>query len=154
MRIKNQSLLLVLCLVANGSGTFAASESAQTQQQLNESHKKWVSKNIKDYQYTFSWSCFCPPEHNKPVIISVRNGVLASIKYADGSGEVDKSKYTNYRTIEGLFEFIQDAINRKAYRITVSYDANLAYPATASIDYDQRIADEEKSFKAEGLVKN
>ena len=152
MRIKNQSLLLVLCLVANGSGTFAAGESAQTQQQLNDNHSKWISKNIKNYQYTFNWGCFCPPEHNKPVVISVRNGVLASIKYADGSGMVDKTRYTNYRTIEGLFEFLQDAINRKAYRIEVSYDASLGYPSSASIDYDVRIADEEKSFKAEGLV--
>jgi hypothetical protein len=137
------------------SGTLAGTEPAQTQQQqLNDSRSKWVSKNIKDYQYTFNWSCFCPPEHNKAVIISVKNGSLASIKYADGSGAVDKTKYANYRTIEGLFDFLQDAINRKAYRIDVSYDAALAYPTTASIDYDQRIADEEKSFKAEGLVKN
>ena len=158
--VKNQSfllrglatcLILMSCLVLE---TPACSESAQAQQQLNDNHSKWTAKNVKDYQFTFSWGCFCPPEHNKPVIISVRNGVLAGIKYADGSGAVDKSKYTNYRTIEGLFEFIQDAINRKAYRITVSYDANLGYPTTASIDYDQRIADEEKSFKAEGLVKN
>lgn len=156
MRI--QSLLmrrLVACLILISSlvlETSACSESAQAQQQLDDSRRKWASKNIKDYQYTFSWSCFCPPEHNKAVIISVRNGAVASIKYADGSGPVDKAKYPNYRTIEGLFEFIQDAINRKAYRITASYDSNLGYPTTGSIDYDQRIADEEKSFKAEGLV--
>ncbi|HEV8486774.1 MAG TPA: DUF6174 domain-containing protein [Blastocatellia bacterium] len=152
MRIKNQSLLLVLCLVANGSGTFAAGKSAQTQQQLNESHKKWVSKNIKDYQFTFDWGCFCPPEHNKPVIISVRSGVLTSVKYADGSGAVDKTKYTRYRTIEGLFEFMQDAINRKAYKIEVSYDATLGYPTFASIDYNEKVSDEEMSFKAGGLI--
>ena len=142
-------LIMMSCLVLE---TPVFGESAQAQQQLNDSRTRWTSKNIKDYQYTFNWSCFCPPEHNKAVIISVRNGAVASIKYADGSGPVDKSKYPNYRTIEGLFEFIQDAINRKAYRITASYDSNLGYPTSASIDYDQRIADEEKSFKAEGLV--
>ena len=156
--VKNQSFLLrrlVTCLILMSCfvlKTPAYVDSTETQEQLNHNHSKWTSKNIKDYQYTFNWSCFCPPEHNKAVIISVRNGVLASIKYADGSGAVDKSKYPNYRTIEGLFEFVQDAINRKAYRVTVSYDANLGYPTSASIDYDQRIADEEKSFKAEGLV--
>ena len=156
--MKNQSsmmrglvtaLIVMSCLVLE---TPASIDSTETQEQLNHNRSKWTSKNIKDYQYTFNWSCFCPPEHNKAVIISVRNGVLASIKYADGSGAVDKSKYPNYRTIDGLFEFVQDAINRKAYRMTVSYDTNLGYPASASIDYDQRIADEEKSFKAEGLV--
>jgi len=149
--------LVVLCFTAIAGlslGTFAISESAQTQQDLNDNHKKWISKNIKDYQYTFSWSCFCPPEHNKPVVISVRNGILSSIKYADGSGPVDKSRYANYRTVEGLFEFLQDAIDRKAYRMRVSYDASLGYPTSASIDYDERIADEEKSFKAAGLVAN
>ena len=154
MKVKNQLLLFAICSVVSTClvpGTFAGSASAQAQQELNDRRSKWVSKNIRDYQYTFNWSCFCPPEHNKAVIISVRNGVLASIKYEDGSGAVDKTKYANYRTIDGLFEFLQDAINRKAYRITVSYDANLGYPTSASIDYDQRIADEEKSFKAADL---
>ena len=135
-----------------GWTTFAGGEPLQTQQQLNDSKTKWASKNMKDYQYTFNWICFCTPDYNKPVVISVRNGVLSAVKYADGSGPVDKTKYPNFRTIDGLFEFLQDAINRKAYRITVSYDAKLGYPTSASIDYDQRIADEEKSFKAEGLV--
>ena len=155
MKIKNRSLLLVLCLIGIacvGWTTFACGEPLQTQQQLNDSKTKWASKNMKDYQYTFNWSCFCTPDYNKPVVISVRNGVLSAVKYADGSGPVDKTKYPNFRTIDGLFEFLQDAINRKAYRITVSYDAKLGYPTSASIDYDQRIADEEKSFKAEGLV--
>jgi len=155
MSMKYQARRFALCLTVIAcliSETPASSEAAQTQQQLNDSHRKWTMKNLKDYQYTFSWSCFCPPEHNKPVTISVRNGALESIKYADGSGVVDKTKYPNYRTIEGLFDFLQDAIDRKAYRIDVSYDAKLGYPTSASIDYDQRIADEEKSFKAEGLV--
>ena len=158
MSIKNQSSLKrmsVLGLIVNAclvSGTFAGNDSAQTQQQLNDSQKRWASKGTRDYQYTFNWGCFCPPEHNKSVIISVRNGVLASIKYADGSGPVDKTKYARYRTIEGLFEFIQDAINKKAYKIEVSYDANLGYPTFASIDYNEKVSDEEMSFKAAGLV--
>ena len=155
MSIKKQARVLALYLLANAfliSGILAGSESAQAQQQLNDSHNKWASKNIKDYQYTFNWGCFCPPEHNKPVIILVRNGVLSGVKYADGSGAVDKAKYASYRTIEGLFEFLQDAINRKAYRIEVSYDANLGYPTLASIDYDQRVSDEEMSFKSGSLV--
>ena len=154
MSIKNQARPLALCLLVSAclvSGTFACSDS-QIQQRLNDSHSKWVAKNMKDYQYTFNWACFCPPEHNKPVVVTVRNGVVSAVKYADGSGAVDKAKYSIYKTIEGLFEFLQEAINRKAYRIKVSYDATLGYPTLASIDYDQRISDEEMSFKAGSLV--
>ena len=159
MSAKDQWLLrrtLVLCSIVGSclvSGAVAGSDSAQAQQQqLNDSQKKWESKNIRDYQYTFNWGCFCPPEHNKPVIISVRNGVLASVKYADNSAPVDKSNYSRYRTIEGLFEFIQDAINKKAYKMEISYDDKLGYPTFASIDYSQLLMDEEMSFKSGGLV--
>ena len=119
MRIRNRGRSLALCLTVSAclvSGALARGDS-QAQQQLNDSRSKWAAKNLKDYQYTFNWACFCPPEHNKPVVVTVRNGVVSGVKYADGSGAVDKTKYASYRTIEGLFEFLQDATNRKAYRI-------------------------------------
>jgi hypothetical protein len=47
---------------------------------------------------------------------------------------------------------MQDAINRKAYKIEVSYDATLGYPTFASIDYNEKVSDEEMSFKAGGLI--
>ena len=154
MSIRDQGRSLALCLTVSAcllSGTLASGDS-HTQQHPNYSHNKWAAKNLKDYQYTFNWACFCPPEHNKPVVVTVRNGVVSAVKYADGSGAVDKTKYASYKTIEGLFEFLQDAINRNAYRIEVSYDATLGFPTLASIDYDQRVSDEEMSFKAGSLV--
>ena len=43
---------------------------------------------------------------------------------------------------------IQDAIDRKAARLTVSYDPEIGYTTSVSIDYALNIADEEFSFTA------
>ena len=53
-----------------------------------------------------------------------------------------------YHTIDGLFDKIQDAIDREAVRLTVSYDPEIGYPTSVSIDYSLTIIDEEFSFTA------
>ena len=92
------------------------------------------------------------PEYVKPVIISVRDGMIDQIKYAEGGAAIDKSNYAKYKTIEGLFDFIRDGINRRAYQIKATYDIQLGYPSYAFIDYSARTADEEMGFEAKDLT--
>ena len=121
-------------------------ELGEIQAELNNNLSKWASKSVTDYQYTFRWSCFCTEDFVKPVIISVRNGMINTVVYVDSGNSVDESHFGRYRTVEELFDFIQDAIDEKAYEISVSYDPELGYPTSASIDYSKGIIDEEMAF--------
>jgi hypothetical protein len=157
MRLKNSRSLnstLLLCLIVIAfltSIVMACGESSQIQKQLDDNSRKWSSKGIKNYQYTFNWSCYCTPDYTKPVIISVREGAIDNVKYADSSVAIDQSNYERYKTVEGLFEMIQNAIKQKAYKIEVTYDPESGYPSSAFIDYSAGIADEEKGFTAKHL---
>ena len=124
----------------------ASGQTSQMQQIFDKNHQKWASRNIKNYQYTFNWRCFCTPDYVKPVILSVRDGAIDSVKYADNGAAVDKANYEKYRTVESLFDMIQEAIDKKAAKIQVTYDAKSGYPLSAFIDYSASIADEEKGF--------
>ena len=59
----------------------------------------------------------------------------------------DRTFYPDYLSIDGLFDLIQDAIDRSAFQISVKYHGELGYPLWAAIDYDRRIMDEEKGFQ-------
>jgi hypothetical protein len=120
--------------------------------QLNQNLRKWTSKGIVDYRYTFRWICFCVPDYTRLVSISVQSGKIKAVKYADGKNSLDRSQFERYRTVKGLFRFIQDAINKKADKIDVSYDPKLGYPTSAFIDYSQEVADEERGFEVKSLV--
>ena len=63
-----------------------------------------------------------------------------------------RSRYArNLRTVAGLFDLIQEAIDQGAYSISVVYHPDLGYPASLGIDYDRRIADEEVGFRVSGV---
>ncbi|MBC1218674.1 hypothetical protein GNF10_30945 [Nostoc sp. UCD121] len=103
----------------------------------------WNQQNISNYRYTFSNGCFCIPDARGPVVIEVRNGQTTSITSVATGQAVNPEFFQNYKTIPKLFDVIQDAINRQAYSLNVSYSPKLGYPTKIEIDYNSQIADEE-----------
>jgi hypothetical protein len=123
-------------------------------QQFRVNRKLWREKNIKNYRYTLTRSCFCLIEARGPVVITVKNGIPTSIKSVATGKEVSNPEYfEKYKTIPKLFNEIADAIARKADSIDVQYNSKLGYPTQINIDYSSQIADEElyltiEDFKA------
>ncbi|MBD2413828.1 hypothetical protein FACHB389_24275 [Nostoc calcicola FACHB-389] len=114
------------------------------QRRLNFNRLLWNKQKISNYRYTFSNSCFCLPESRGPVIIEVRNGQTRSIASVETGQPVQNPEFFDkYNTIPKLFNVIQDAINRQAYSLNVSYSPRLGYPTQINVDYNAQIADEE-----------
>jgi hypothetical protein len=76
------------------------------------------------------------------VVVSVDGQPVQAVE-VERSGNDD-----NIPTIEGLFEEIQRAIESNAFRVDVQYDAELGYPLSIYIDYEEFIADEELIISA------
>lgn len=81
--------------------------------------------------------------------ISVRDGIIDGVVFSDSGAPIEPSRFDRYETVDGLFDLIQAAIDQNAFSISVEYNTQLGYPARASIDFDERIADEERGFTAE-----
>ncbi|MBD2344190.1 DUF6174 domain-containing protein [Anabaena subtropica] len=103
----------------------------------------WDSKNISNYRYRLSNSCFCLPEARGPVVIEVRNGQTISITSVNPDQVINPQFFQQYSTVPKLFNVIQDAIKRQAFSLNISYDHKFGYPTEISIDYNSQIADEE-----------
>ncbi|MCC5636771.1 DUF6174 domain-containing protein [Nostoc sp. CHAB 5844] len=116
-------------------------ESNSTQLKVNR--QLWNQQKLNNYSFTFSRSCFCLPKATQPVVITVRNGQVASIKAVNNNEPVDAELFQQYNSIPKLFGIIEDAIARKAANLTVKYDPKFGYPTQINIDYDQQVADEE-----------
>jgi len=117
--------------------------NASTSTQLKANRQLWNQQKLTNYRFTFSRSCFCVPKAIQPVVITVRNGRVASITAVNNNEPVDAELFQQYNTVPKLFGIIEDAINRKAANITVKYDPKFGYPTQINIDYDQQMADEE-----------
>ncbi len=117
-----------------------------------EQLQAWEELGISDYSFRFSRSCFCPIDLLRPVEIVVRGDTIASVTDVESGEPVDPSNVQFYRTIDGLFALIGEAIAGKAQVLDATYDPDLHYPTDVYIDMSAQIADEEQGFTAAGLV--
>ena len=75
------------------------------------------------------------------------SGTIESVVCRDSGQLVDQTVFGGFESVSGLFGLIQQAINLEAASISVEYDPEVGYPLSVYIDYDERIADEERGFE-------
>jgi hypothetical protein len=139
--------LVAAALLSSG----CASSKGSGGNPLEGAMAKWKSAGLHDYSYHYQWSCFCPEEYRKAVVITVRRDSIAGVVFAGTRAAVPRENWSRYQTIDGLYTMLQEAVDHKAYRMDVTYDEDFGYPRTASIDYDEHLADEEAYFTADSL---
>ncbi len=133
-------------------GTETAPQNlGDAQKMLNQAKVKWERAGLRSYTYQFERSCFCPEEWRKATTVTVLGDSVARARYVEPDEQVPAENIERYQTIGGLFAKLQEAIDRRAYQMDVTYDPTYGYPTSAVIDYDQRMADEEMRFNASEL---
>ncbi|HEY8469369.1 MAG TPA: DUF6174 domain-containing protein [Longimicrobiales bacterium] len=145
-RVVRRLLLLAALAVPAGACEFVFDADDSEARELERARDRWRRKGPSDYRYDFQKYCFCGGADLRPVTVHVRNGAVYDAVYAD-NGELVPDEYLRfYRTIDGLFEVIGNAINRHADDLDVDYDEQYGYPRSVEIDYDYRTADDEVYF--------
>jgi hypothetical protein len=142
---------LPLLLPAVLSFGLASQSLALTQAELNLQRALWNSKNISSYDFTLDVSCFCGPIVT-PALVSVRSGVITSVKDPVTMAVVDPAFHDVYRTVNGLFDFLQQGVNFPAHTLEATFDPQLGYPTQIVYDFVLLVADDEGSFRARNLV--
>ena len=133
------AFLLPACALFNsdGSGQAASGDDRAT---LRSNREMWRSRGTEEYTLIYQINCFCTPESRGPFEVLVKDGSIVSVKY---DGEVVDPEGRNFYTIDGLFGLLDEAIDRPADKIDVTYDKRLGYPTEFYIDYSFGMADEE-----------
>ena len=122
------------------------------QSELDQHRKKWMSQMVSNYQFNFRWICFCTLESMEPVNITVRENRIDGVAFVEGDISIAVEGFDRYRTIDGLFDLLQEGIDKDAHIISAHYHSELGYPIDVWIDYDGAIADEELGFEIDSLL--
>ena len=77
------------------------------------------------------------------VRVAVKDGVITDVTELASAVARDPELF---RTIDGLFNLIQDAYDRNAHEVQVEFDPGRGYPTRIWIDYVQMMVDEEMGF--------
>lgn len=120
---------------------------AEAQQALDQARAAWATAGSDNYDMQMSVSCFClisPDVVGLPAVnLQVRDGVITSAVTVDGT-PIDPAT-SLFKTVDAIFDEVQDAIDARAARIDATYHAD-GYPLSVSIDRSFLIADEEIGY--------
>jgi hypothetical protein len=106
----------------------------------------WSVQGPSSYSFTWQRYCECSTEVTQPIRITVENDVITSAVYVETQQPVSADVRAELRTIDGVFGMIHDAIDQNAYLVNVQYSSESGHPLSVSVDYDERLADEELSL--------
>ena len=136
-------LSAVLLLAACGSDSPTAPVN-----HLGEQRALWASQDLTNYTFDVTKVCYwlCMGD----VRVTVKDGVITGV--TELASEVARDPDT-FRTINGLFDLVQDAYNRNAHEVHVEFDPSRGYPTQIGIDYVRMIADDEMDFTLLSEVK-
>jgi hypothetical protein len=130
----------ILILAAAGCiASLGPRDADDDMRDLVEARARWNTLGVTDYDMAVRVLCFCV-HGGQQVRISVRSGSITGATHIETGRSVDTA---GFRTVEGLFDTIEDALRRKAVKLEVTYDAQRGYPQLFNIDYSEMIADEE-----------
>lgn len=134
-------VLFTILLILGG----ACGQNGQ-RQSLARHQRLWVQQGIESYRYQLKINCFCPPEVTDPVIVEVSDGSVISVSYVATGTPAETRYFEKYDTVDELFLVIDDALERKAAEISVTYDETLGLPTRIYIDFEKLALDDEIAY--------
>lgn len=135
----------------------AGGAAGDEQVALAAARQRWTDSGIDDdYEYTFSNTCFCPPQFVGPFRAAVVAGEVVEATYEGVDlfdiADLDIEAYSDrVLTVDQVFTEIDRAI-AEAHSFSAEYHPELGYPTNVFIDWDQQIADEEAGYRISDLA--
>jgi hypothetical protein len=110
---------------------------------LSRNRAIWNSKNLSNYEFTLTVSCFCTEAVAGPHLIKVVDDTIASVN----DKPYDPSTMGLLLTIDGLFTYVEKSIERKPYQKNITYNSLYGYPESVYFDFEKTMADEETGYQ-------
>jgi hypothetical protein len=136
MRLAGLALLVIAISCSDAVGP------AHQATDLEGARRRWRAQNLHAYAFTIQRSCFCTNVH--PLYVLVLSDTVAGVLDLETGETVDRQLG---ETVEGLFTFIQKAIDRPARLIRAEYDTAKGFPAEIDYDGAAQIADDETFYR-------
>lgn len=119
---------------------------------LMENRALWNHVGAIRYRMIERVTCYCLFDHPHLVAIEVLNGQIVVIRDVWTGAEVINPTQGAYRTVDEIFDLLEEAISSQADRIAVEYSPFVGAPIDAYVDYDLTLADEEMGFSISEMI--
>ena len=125
---------------------------AELRAALAMERERWTATRIGSYQLTLRRTCFCVPGAAGTVLVNVFDQEPSEWHYFLTGEPVQPELQRFFPGVDGLFDFIAEAIDRGADSIEVTFDPELGLPQEILVDFRLAAADEEVAYRVEKIV--
>ena len=150
-RIALASVLAFVAVTLTACVDFLGPGYQRDSRDLSRNERLWRDFGPFDYDYVVVYDCFCG-FGGIPVRVFVRDNQVVDEVYENSGLPVTTGYNFFNRTVEDLFDVVQDGLDRRADDIRASYDGYYGYPRNVQIDYQLDAADEEFGFHLVSFV--
>ncbi|MFT7473276.1 MAG: Ca2+-binding RTX toxin-like protein [Verrucomicrobiales bacterium] len=143
-KVQTHPVLGLPTLVDNPNGATLGVSEIQLRDSLRSDYEaaiqRWNDAGLSDYAFTVSTSCFCPFTVPIRVVVSNANDVSG-----EPLGEGAPEWTGGVKTIEAHFSDLGAVLDGTAIEVLASFDPELGFPTSISVDESRLIADEERT---------
>jgi hypothetical protein len=142
--------LPILALLALAGCASTGPEIDQARARLERARSDWESQGIHGYRYDVRRDCFCG--WVLPVRITAVGDEIREVRDLETDELVAEERFSQYYTIDDLFDLAERALDREADRFEFEYHPSLHFPTRITIDFRFNVADDEITVFASNLV--
>ncbi len=136
--------VLLLALVASGCDALAGPSHTD---RLAEAVLRWDGAQKTAYEMDLIRGCYCGYiDAGHVVTIRVNDRTIVDARFKESGDPIEGADRDALPTVSSLFAIIADAIQQKAYQLTVQYHPVHGAPMSIGIDYIKNAIDDELSF--------
>ncbi len=133
----------VVLPIAFGACEILGTDEDKERDTLDANRLRWsASGQTAEYVLRQQVSCFCGFPVT-PHDVTVVGDSIADVRDSATGVVLAAGQWEFYRSVDGLFEMIEDALESNAHMVDVDYHPLLGYPALISIDYIRNAVDDE-----------
>jgi hypothetical protein len=152
MRLLVRSVLTLTLTLAAGCSTVDTPLSPHERRDVLAALWQWNRSPARSaYRYELQQLCFCPTEIVSWNTITVVDNVVVNVVSERGD-PVPRARWTQFPTVDQLFERVLAELEPELADITVQFDAQYGYPMQIAFTYDAQIADAGVIYNARRLV--
>lgn len=144
MILRNLVRLAPALLLAFAACSSILEDDSFQRDYLEEGRDMWEEEGGPSYTYMLEMQCFCAPAQQlRPVLVTVVNGQVTRRVYVkdratDPDVEAPTDLFGQFDTVDDLFAYVDDAIDRDADVLQVNYSDNFGFPEVISVDFTGR----------------
>jgi hypothetical protein len=133
-----------------GVGLAVTACSTSGRGRVESERAAWVKTRPAAYRFTYEVIAYSP-EAGIHYQVHVRDGRVASAEPLDSKERATRDP-ARHPTLDGLFEQILEAYDRKAEEVEVSFDPTYHFPVKASVDGRKDTSDDEWRVEVSGFA--